>query len=92
MSAHCPSCNTAESSKRPRRFRPVGTLFQLALVYLLLIFSGGTLQNTGHPVAVEAGKLIHTITLVDPAIRWADRQGIEPVAMGLHVLSNGLPI
>jgi hypothetical protein len=29
---------------------------------------------------------------VDPAIIWADSQGIEPVAHGLRFLSHGIPI
>jgi hypothetical protein len=67
-------------------------LFNIALVWLLLVVTGGTLINTGHPVAVEAGQLMHVVTLVDPAIYWAHDQGIEPVAHGLRLLSHGIPI
>jgi hypothetical protein len=49
-------------------------------------------MNTGHPVAVEAGRLLHVVTLVDPAIMWADGRGAEPVAKGLRILSHGIPL
>jgi hypothetical protein len=58
----------------------------------LLVVTGGTLMNTGHPVAMEAGHLLHVVTLIDPAIYWADMQGVEPVAHGLRFISHGVPI
>jgi hypothetical protein len=56
------------------------------------VVTGGTLMNTGHPVAMEAGHLLHVVTLIDPAIYWADMQGVEPVAHGLRFISHGVPI
>jgi hypothetical protein len=67
-------------------------LFNLALAWLLVVVAGGTLINTGHPVAVEAGQLLHVVTLVEPAISWADAQGVEFAAHGLRFLSDGIPI
>ena len=61
-------------------------------VYVLLVFGGGTLINTGHPVAVEAGKLIHTVTLVDPTIYWAHEKGLDTIAGGLRTLSDGVDV
>jgi hypothetical protein len=85
----CACCTRQES--RPR-FRPVGLILNLALAWLLLVVTGGPLINTGHPVAVEAGRLIRVVTLVDPAIMWADDRGVEPVAEGLRILSHGIPL
>ncbi|MHC4102376.1 MAG: hypothetical protein ACYS15_12985 [Planctomycetota bacterium] len=86
----CGCCVQAEPKKK--RFRPFAFLFNMALVWLLLVVTGGTLMNTGHPVAVEAGHLLHVVTLIDPAIYWADMQGVEPVAHGLRFISHGIPI
>ena len=85
----CACCTRRESRGR---FRPIGLILNLALAWLLLVLTGGTLMNTGHPVAVEAGRLLHVVTLVDPAIVWADNRGAEPVAHGLRLLSHGIPI
>ncbi len=79
----CPCCQQVEPR---RRFRPIAVLFQLVVLYMMLVLGGGTLINTGHPVAEEAGRLIQTVTLVDPAIQWADSHGLNPVAGGLPVL------
>ncbi len=84
----CQCCKPSES----RRFRPFATLFNLALVYLLLVVGGGTLMNTHHPVAVETGRILHTVTFVSPAIHWADTRGYEKLAGGLQFLARGIPI
>jgi hypothetical protein len=75
-----------------RRFRPFALLLNLALAWLLLVVTGGTLINSGHPVAVETGRLVHVVTFVDPAITWADGQGLKPVAHGLRFASHGIPL
>ncbi len=85
----CCQCQRAEPK---RRFRPFALLFQLLLLYVLLVVTGGTLINTGHPVAVEVGRLLHLVTLVDPAIGWAHGCGLERVAEGLHALAGGVPL
>jgi hypothetical protein len=87
---HCGCCVQSEPKKK--RFRPMTFLFNAALAWLLLVVTGGTLMNTGHPVAAEAGHLLHVVTLIDPAIYWADMQGVEPVAHGLRFISHGVPI
>ncbi len=85
----CPCCQQVE---RRRRFRPIAFLFQLVVLYMMLVLGGGTLINTGHPVAEEAGRLLHTVTLVDPAIQWAENHGLNPVAGGLRLAAGGLPV
>ena len=63
----------------------------LVLPVTVLVLGGGTLINTGHPVAVEAGKLMQTVTFVEPAIGWASDHA-APVAHGLRVLQAGVPV
>ena len=83
---HCKCCR-----HRPR-FRPVKMLFQIALVYILLVFGSGTLMNTNHPVAIEVGKLMQLVTFVHPSIDWAESNGHDALAGGLRVLSRGAQI
>lgn len=85
-------CGCCVRSEPRKRFRPFAFLFNIAFAWLLLVVTGGTLMNTGHPVAMEAGHLLHVVTLIDPAIYWADTQGIEPVSHGLRFISHGIPI
>jgi hypothetical protein len=68
----------------------VSTLFKLVLVYAALVFTAGTLINTRHPVAVEAGRLIQTITFIDPAINWTQTHGYGSVAHGLAMIAHGV--
>lgn len=75
-----------------RRFRPIALLFNLVLAWAVLVLGSGTLINTGHPVATEAGKLLQTVTFVQPAISWADGHDIAPLANGLRVLQRGVPV
>ncbi len=87
--SQCACCERTEKSKR---FRPVALILNFALAWLILVGGGGTLINTGHPVAVEAGRLLHTVTFVEPVIGWADARGLNPVAHGLTVVSHGIPV
>ena len=86
----CAACGHQEA--RGSRFRPFAMLVNLAIVYVLLVVGGGTLINTGHPVAVETGRLIQTVTFVQPAITWTDARGFEPVAAGLRLMARGVPV
>ena len=43
-----------------------------------------------HPVAVEAGRLIHTVTFIDPAIGWTRSHGYPSVSHGLAMLAHGI--
>ncbi len=88
--SQCACCGY--DAPRKRRFRPMALVFNFALAWLMLVVGGGTLINTGHPVATEAGRLIQTVTLVEPATVWADSRGYQPVATGLRVLSHGIPV
>jgi hypothetical protein len=85
-------CNNNDAD-RPRRgpglFR---MLFNLVLLYVLLVFGGGTLIQTGHPVAVEVGKIMHMVTFVEPTLQWADSEGHPIVAGGLRVLAHGVDV
>lgn len=86
------ACCGYEEPKTKRGFRPFALLFNLALTWLILVVGSGTLINTGHPVATEAGRLIQTVTFVEPATIWADNKGYQPVASSLRVLSHGIPV
>jgi len=82
----------ASHAARTRRGGLLRTVFQLALLYVLLVFGSGTLIRTGHPVAVELGRLIQTVTFVEPAIGWAEAHHCGPLAGGLRTLANGVDI
>lgn len=87
------SDSPSQCNCRTRRgFHPVRMLFQIALLYVVLVFGGGTLVRTGNPVAVELGRLMHTVTLVQPAIHWADSRDYDALAGGLRTLSDGVGI
>ena len=83
-------CHQDQPPRRRRSF--LGMIAQIALLYVLLVFGGGTLMNTDHAVAQETGRLIHTVLLVEPSIHWADSSGHDALAGGLRVLSNGLDV
>ncbi len=79
------------ASPRPR-FRPLSLAFQILATWLLLVLAGGTLMRTQHPVASEAGRLIQTVTFVEPAIEWMDARGYGRVAGGLRLVAAGIPV
>lgn len=85
-------CACCDQTKPRRGFRPFALLFNLILAYVLLVVGGGTLINTGHPVAMEAGHLLQVVTLVEPSIAWAHGHGYEPLAQGIQTLANGVPL
>ncbi len=85
-------CACCGYENKRRGFRPLALLFNVALLYLALVVGGGTLINTGHPVAVEAGRLLQTVTFVEPSIAWAHASGLDAVAGGLRLLSAGFPV
>jgi hypothetical protein len=86
-------CQCACCGREIRRgFRPVALLANLALVWVVIVVAGGTLARTSYPVAVEAGRLLQTVTFVQPAIAWADGHELHPLATGLRVLSAGIPL
>ncbi|MHC4427830.1 MAG: hypothetical protein ACYS0D_04405 [Planctomycetota bacterium] len=89
---HCACCGEQTAPKHKKRFGPLALLFNLAIAWLVLVVGGGTLIRTGHPVAIETGRIIHTVTFVEPTIHWADGRGMYPVANGLRLVSAGLPI
>jgi hypothetical protein len=67
-------------------------LFKAMCLYALLVFAGGTLVNTGNPVASEVGRLIQVVTLVEPTIGWAESHGVDPLAHSLRFLADGFPV
>ena len=92
MSQCCPCCQEQPTTTPRRRFRPIAVLLNLVLAYALLIVGGGTLINTGHPVAVEVGRIMQLVTLVQPTIHWAQANDHDTMAGGLTVLANGVPV
>ncbi|UCD75261.1 MAG: hypothetical protein JSV91_15940 [Phycisphaerales bacterium] len=85
-------CCCDKPAKPRKRVSILGMLFKLILLYVILVYSGGTLQHIKHPVANETGKLIHTVTLVEPSIHWADHNGYRPLSAGLRFLANGADV
>lgn len=65
-------------------------LFKCLLLYVGLVFAGGTLIQTGHPVAVESGRLIHTIAFIEPATHWLQTHGYGAVAYGVQAIADGM--
>ena len=89
----CCGCGCGNNGAGPRRrFSFVRTLVSVALLYATLVFGGGSLIRTGHPVAVELGRIIQTVTFVEPGIRWAHVNGHDRLAGGLRWLSDGVQI
>ena len=90
----CPYCNSCFASNTCCSRRSCGGLisglFKLVLLYVGLVFAGGTLINTGHPVAVESGRLIHTITFVEPTAHWLQSHGYGAIAYGMNALAGGM--
>lgn len=92
MSCHhrCSNQECVNCQKPRRRGSFLGFVAQTLFLYAVAVFLGGTLINTGHPVAVETGRLIHTVTLVGPASHWSAEHGLKPVSYALDFLSNGV--
>lgn len=89
----CGEPDQQQTAEKPRkRFRPIAMIINLVIAYVLLVGGAGTLINTGHPVAVEVGKMVQTFTFVKPTIHWAESSNHHRAAQGLKVLSNGLPV
>ena len=86
----CPCCGNQTVEKR--RSGVFGTIFKLLLLYIVLVFASGTLINTGHPVAVEVGRLIQVVTFIEPATTWAQHHHWDHVAGALRTLAQGFPI
>lgn len=87
----CRSDNQNPAKPR-RRFSLFGLVFKILFVWALLVFTGGTLQHVNHPVAYETGRLIQTVTFVEPSIYWADSHGYRPLSSGLRFLANGADV
>lgn len=90
----CATCSHDKCKRCSRRRRGgvLSFIFKTVFAYALLVLIAGTLINTGHAVASEAGELMQTVLLVDPAIGWAESRGIEPLANGLRVVAAGIPV
>jgi hypothetical protein len=80
--------------QQPTRRRPsvIGSAVKLLVIYSATVFAGGTLMNTNQSVAVEAGRLMQTVTFVDPAIHWAQTHGYQRLERSLTFLAHGLPL
>lgn len=90
MSCHCCTPKESRDSQPRSRTSIIGMILQVIVVYVAMVFGAGTLIHTGHPVAVEVGRLIHVVTLVDPAIGWADAHGYGALGSGLRTISGGV--
>ena len=88
----CERCSPYENTHadQPRRRSFLGVVTQLLIAYALTVFISGTLIHTGHPVAVETGRLIQTVTFVEPAQNWSAEHGLKPVSYALNFLSQGV--
>lgn len=80
------------SGMRARGWNPIGSLVRIVIAYVILIAGAGTMMRVSHPVVREAGSLLHTVSMVDPAIRWTASHRLQPLAAGLQMISQGLPI
>lgn len=85
-------CDCECRQERRRGGGLISTIFQIALLYVALVFGGGTLIQTGHPIATDVGELIHTVTFVDPSIGWADRNDHPVIARSLETLAEGVDV
>lgn len=90
----CPYCrstfDTSSCCQSRRGGGLISSLFKCVLLYVGLVFASGTLINTGHPVAVETGKLVQTVTFIEPAIRWTQSHGYGVIAYGLQSIAGGM--
>lgn len=88
----CDRCSPYEnrSAEKTRRTSFLGVVTQLLIAYALTVFLSGTLIHTGHPVAVETGRLLQTVTFVEPAQNWSAEHGLKPVSYALNFLSKGV--
>lgn len=84
------------SCQNPPRRSFVGRIFSIAatlvIAYAGMLLVSGTLINTGEPLAVEVGRLMQTVTFVEPTIHWAETSEMDTLAKGIRFLSGGLPI
>jgi hypothetical protein len=85
-------CDNTQAGQGERRGGLISTMFKLVLLYAVLVLTGGTLINTGNPIAYEVGQLIHVLTFVDHLGAWANGHGLTFLAGGLDALQGGLPL
>ena len=85
-------CDCEGRQERRRGGGLISTVFQIALLYVALVFGGGTLIQTGHPIATDVGELIHAVTFVDPSIGWAERNDHHMIGHGLETLAGGVDV
>jgi len=85
-------CSKRREAGRRRGPGVIGTLMQLLFAWAILVFAGGTLINTGHPVAVETGRLIHTVTFVEPLDRWAEHRDYDLLSNTVGLLRKGVNV
>ena len=88
---YCQHHDCVQDEPRRRRGGILSFLVQIVFVYALMVFGGGTLINTGHPVAMEVGHILQLVTFVEPAIYWAQGAGYENISDGLRMLASGVP-
>ena len=88
----CKCKNCGEPVPKRRGGGILSTVFQIALLYAVLAFSGGTLVKTEKPFAVELGRTIHALIFVAPLIDWVDSAGHPRLAGGVRLVAEGVEI
>ncbi len=63
-------------------------LAQVAILYVGAVFAGGRLIASRHPTAQRVGVALHTITMINPAIRWSDTHGHDTLTRTLLALAD----
>ena len=86
---HCCCPKNAKAKSSPGI---LGILTRVVVTYLVLVLAGGTMINTGHPVAMEAGELLHTVLLVEPLTYWTADHSMGYIAHGIQFLADGVPV
>ena len=69
--------------------RSLLVLAQVTILYAGTVFAGGMLIDTDCPVAIRTGLILHKLTMIDSAIRWADARGHDMLTHTLLALAEG---
>ena len=62
-----------------------------AVIYVGVVFAGGTLVHSGHDGAQRIGVALHRVTMINPLIRWADAHDHDGMLHVLLTIADGVP-